>query len=156
MQNVPNKIYLNLGDIEHEDVKDFNELSGISWSTERIDDSDIEYIVKDSKTADNFDADKWLGEQMDIWNHPTIADRNNKNSYEVSELMAEFAKLYYRKGNEDADSKSHQIEQLSVLLRELLSASAPYLKRKKMTSRIECNLLNESHKKCRDYLAIVT
>jgi hypothetical protein len=28
-------------------------------------------------------------------NHPRIADRNNKESYEVADLMAEFANEYY-------------------------------------------------------------
>lgn len=42
MENIPHKIFLNLGEVE--DVKNFNELSEISWSKERILDSDIEYL----------------------------------------------------------------------------------------------------------------
>ena len=37
-----------------------------------------------------FDAEEFLNKK-DIWNHPFVSDRNNKNSYEVAELMAEFA-----------------------------------------------------------------
>jgi hypothetical protein len=49
--------------------------------------------------ADRFDAEDWLGKNKDIWNHPRITDRNNKESYEVSDLMAEFANWYYGNGN---------------------------------------------------------
>lgn len=45
--------------------------------------------------SERFDAEEWLGEQKDIWNHPQVTDRNNKNSYEVADLMAEFANWYY-------------------------------------------------------------
>lgn len=40
---------------------------------------------------DRFDAEEWLGENKDIWNHPIVTDRNEKESYEVADLMAEFA-----------------------------------------------------------------
>lgn len=38
------------------------------------------------------------------------------------------------------------------LLRELLNASAPYLRRKKMTARHECNALNDVWTKCAEHL----
>lgn len=44
MKNIPKRIFLNLGEIEHSEVKDFKELSEITWSEERVFDSDIEYI----------------------------------------------------------------------------------------------------------------
>nr|DAT13029.1 MAG TPA: hypothetical protein [Caudoviricetes sp.] len=44
MKNIPKRIFLNLGDIEDLGVKDFKELSDITWSEERVFDSDIEYI----------------------------------------------------------------------------------------------------------------
>lgn len=44
MKNIPKRIFLNLGDIKGLGVKDFNELSEITWSEERVFDSDIEYI----------------------------------------------------------------------------------------------------------------
>ena len=44
MKNIPKKIYLQVGDVEDLDIS-FKELRGITWSTERIDSSDIEYIL---------------------------------------------------------------------------------------------------------------
>ena len=38
------------------------------------------------------------------------------------------------------------------LLQELMDASAPYLRRKKMTPRHQCNELNRVWAKCSDYL----
>ncbi len=37
------------------------------------------------------DAEEWLSKNKDIWNHPRITDRNNKESYELADLMAEYA-----------------------------------------------------------------
>jgi hypothetical protein len=43
--NVPNKIYLNLGEMCGLDgCIDFNDLTGVTWCGEMIDDTDIEYI----------------------------------------------------------------------------------------------------------------
>nr|DAJ39486.1 MAG TPA: hypothetical protein [Caudoviricetes sp.] len=44
MKNIPQRIFLNLGEIENSGVKDFKELSDITWSEDRVFDSDIEYI----------------------------------------------------------------------------------------------------------------
>ena len=44
MKNIPQRIFLNLGEIEHSGVKDFKELSDITWSEDSFFDSDIEYI----------------------------------------------------------------------------------------------------------------
>lgn len=44
-----------------------------------------------SLPIERFDAENWLGEKKDIWNHPIITDRNGLKSYEVADLMAEFA-----------------------------------------------------------------
>ena len=44
MKNIPKRIFLNLGDIEDLGVKDFKELSDITWSEDRVFDSDIEYV----------------------------------------------------------------------------------------------------------------
>ena len=44
MKNIPKRIFLNLGEIEHSGVKDFNELSEVTWCADRIFDSDIEYV----------------------------------------------------------------------------------------------------------------
>lgn len=46
--------------------------------------------VSVSLPIESFDADEFLNTK-DIYNHPYISDRNNKNGYEVASLMAEFA-----------------------------------------------------------------
>ena len=48
MENIPNKIYLQIGDADvtiNKDTNDFNDLfrCGITWADERINDNDIEY-----------------------------------------------------------------------------------------------------------------
>ena len=49
MQNIPDKIYLQIGeDIRQADNIDFNELVGISWSNERINFNDIVYTIQDA------------------------------------------------------------------------------------------------------------
>ena len=53
-------------------------------------------VVMPSLPIERFDAEEWLGENKDIWNHPRVADRNNKESYEVADLMAEFAMSFFR------------------------------------------------------------
>lgn len=44
MKNVPERIYLNIGDGVPDDV-DFRDLSEVTWSEERINDNDIEYVI---------------------------------------------------------------------------------------------------------------
>lgn len=46
MKNLPQKIYLQVG-FEHDEGDDFNDLetSEISWCDDRIDDTDIEYVL---------------------------------------------------------------------------------------------------------------
>lgn len=46
MKNIPNKIYLQIGYLTIEEVKeiDFTDLSGVSWSTDRIYDTDVEFV----------------------------------------------------------------------------------------------------------------
>lgn len=44
MKNAPERIYLNIGDGVPDDV-DFRDLSEVSWSEERINDNDIEYVI---------------------------------------------------------------------------------------------------------------
>lgn len=45
MKHIPNKIYLNIG-CDPKEVKDFNELSEVTWCADKINDSDIEYYRK--------------------------------------------------------------------------------------------------------------
>ena len=54
------------------------------------------FAVMPSLPIERFDAEDWLGENKDIWNHPRITDRNDKESYEVADLMAEFANVFFR------------------------------------------------------------
>lgn len=48
MNNPPNRIFLQVGDLEDSDI-DFAELCDVTWSAERIYKTDIEYILKPSK-----------------------------------------------------------------------------------------------------------
>ena len=45
MKHIPNKIYLNIG-CDPKEVKDFSELSEVTWCADKINDSDIEYQRK--------------------------------------------------------------------------------------------------------------
>lgn len=47
MKNIPNKIYLNLGLQKDSTDIDFNELSEITWSQDKVDADDIEYVRKE-------------------------------------------------------------------------------------------------------------
>lgn len=44
MKNIPKRIYLNIGDNVPDDA-DFRDLSEVTWSEERMFDSDIEYVI---------------------------------------------------------------------------------------------------------------
>lgn len=56
----------------------------------------IHDFVMPSLPIERFDAENWLGENKDIWNHPRITDRTDKESYDVADLMAEFANQFFR------------------------------------------------------------
>ena len=45
MNNIPNKIFLNLGE-DLEDFDDFNELGEVTWCVDKVGDGDIEYQRK--------------------------------------------------------------------------------------------------------------
>ena len=45
MKHIPNKIYLNIG-CDPKEVEDFNDLSEVTWCSDKICDSDIEYTRK--------------------------------------------------------------------------------------------------------------
>ena len=40
------------------------------------------------------DAEIFLQEEKDIYNHPYLSNRNNDNSYDVADLLVEFALKY--------------------------------------------------------------
>jgi hypothetical protein len=51
MKNLPKKIYLQVDpENECDENTDFNSLAGVSWCEERINDSDIEYVLKEPQT----------------------------------------------------------------------------------------------------------
>ena len=49
MKNIPEKIYLQVGDLTPDEVSeiDFTDLGEVSWCTDRIYDSDIEFVLSD-------------------------------------------------------------------------------------------------------------
>lgn len=50
MRNLPIKVYLQVGnEVNIKDDVDFNELAGVSWSSERIYKTDIEYVLKSKR-----------------------------------------------------------------------------------------------------------
>lgn len=53
---------------------------------------------------DKWDVEQWLQENKDIWNHPMITDRTDKNAYEVADLMAEFTNYIIKKQNNKNES----------------------------------------------------
>lgn len=46
MKNIPRKIFLQV-DEKGETPDDFNELEGVTWCEDRINDNDLEYILKE-------------------------------------------------------------------------------------------------------------
>lgn len=52
MKNIPKEIYLNLGipkrvfDITRDDI-DFKQLNNVGWSTDKIDDQDLKFVLSD-------------------------------------------------------------------------------------------------------------
>lgn len=50
MKNIPKKIYLQVGDLTDDEIKnsDFNELSEVTWCKEKVSATDIEYVRSDS------------------------------------------------------------------------------------------------------------
>ena len=68
MKNIPKEIYLNLGipkrvfDITRDDI-DFKQLNGVGWSTDKIDDQDLKFVLSDvSQQRELFvkEQGKWL------------------------------------------------------------------------------------------------
>jgi hypothetical protein len=53
-----------------------------------------------TEEAERWDAEDYLNTK-DIWNHPMVSDRTNKNGYEVADLMAEFANEWFRSRMEE-------------------------------------------------------
>jgi hypothetical protein len=48
MKNLPEKIYLQIGEeADINDTFDFNELVGVSWCSDKIEESDVEFVRSD-------------------------------------------------------------------------------------------------------------
>jgi hypothetical protein len=48
MKNLPEKIYLQIGEeADIDDNFDFNELVGVSWCSDKIEESDVEFVRSD-------------------------------------------------------------------------------------------------------------
>jgi len=52
MKNIPKKIYLQIGD-DCPDAVDFNQLIGVSWCSDRINENDIEFCLVTRKRKQN-------------------------------------------------------------------------------------------------------
>jgi len=50
MKNIPDKIYLQIGDETPDDV-DFKNLDEVTWCSDRINEKDIEYVRVKKKNA---------------------------------------------------------------------------------------------------------
>lgn len=50
MKNLPDKIYLNLGDLTEEEYKelDFKDLAEVTWSDDDVQDMNVEYVRTDA------------------------------------------------------------------------------------------------------------
>lgn len=61
MKNIPNKIYLQVGELTPDEVGeiDFTELSEVSWCSERIYKSDIEFVL--SSVVKSVCNHNWIG-----------------------------------------------------------------------------------------------
>lgn len=58
MKNLPEKIYLNLGDLTEEEYKelDFHDLSEVTWSEDDVQGRNVEYVRKDAFVKKACDA----------------------------------------------------------------------------------------------------
>jgi hypothetical protein len=54
--------------------------------------------------VDKWDAEEWLQKNKDIWNHPMVTDRTDRNAYEVADLIAEFTNYIIKKQNNKNES----------------------------------------------------
>jgi len=64
------------------------------------------------------EAEEFL-QKKDIWNHPRISDRNNKESYDVAELLEEYAILELNKFRENVTRESYDWDKGEDYLRSL-------------------------------------
>jgi len=77
MKNEPEKIYLQIGD-DTEEIDTFNELDGITWCSERINENDIEY------QKNLYDLNKCTRVEVIDENGRSYVSWNKKNIIEIS------------------------------------------------------------------------
>lgn len=99
MNNVPKRIFLQVGDLEDSNI-DFAELHDVTWSADRIYKTDIEYILKPSK------AKKSVGEMAKETNDRSRACRKCKYltrcTPEISEICCKAFERGFVKGYKQA------------------------------------------------------
>ena len=68
MKNLPDKIYLNLGDLTEEEYKelDFHDLSDVTWSEDDVQGRNVEYVRKDAFIEK---ALEWIRENIRPYYH---------------------------------------------------------------------------------------
>lgn len=87
MKNLPEKIYLQIGEeADIDDYLDFNELVGVSWCSDKIEESDVEFIRSDiaiQKTINSIIAfANWYDKQTsteESQNEPWMNETNAKS-----------------------------------------------------------------------------
>ena len=66
MKNLPDKIFLNLGDLTEEEYNetDFQELSEVTWSEDDVQGRNVEYVRKDDfiKNAEKYLTEKFIND----------------------------------------------------------------------------------------------
>ena len=66
MKNLPDKIFLNLGDLTEEEYNetDFQELSEVTWSEDDVQGRNVEYVRKDDfiKNAEKYLTGKFIND----------------------------------------------------------------------------------------------
>lgn len=90
MKNIPKEIYLNLGipkrvfDITRDDI-DFKQLNNVGWSTDKIDDQDLKFVLSDvsHSTTPNYLDDKY--EVKWLINNTYQVEQNGNCVYQGSE-----------------------------------------------------------------------
>jgi hypothetical protein len=79
MKNLPNKIYLQV-DPNNESPDDFSELRGITWSVDRINDSDLEFILNEGiRERELIDFIEW-----------SVKNANKLGRFDTSHDIVEF------------------------------------------------------------------
>lgn len=100
-KNTPKKIYLNISDDETlEDEVDFESLDGITWSQDKINKNDIEYVLNNDESLFwlirkrqselNQEEKKLRYEEKDIY----AADLCSHVNWELQKIIEKFDKTY--------------------------------------------------------------